>query len=243
MNTGIQDAYNLAWKLRLALDGYAADDVLDSYDSERRPVAVATMEASGVTHEANMLTGDAAAERDRALAEALATPEQVLPAVESGHELTVAYPASGIVAGRVRDNTAGIRPGQRIPPAGPLLCGDRSTTTLQELLRSPAIQLWLCVGTDAAESATQLAQRYGESLLVRFFTTSEQTWSGQTSPEVFLDAEWRVHDRLGAADAAAYVVRPDGYLAYRCEPPDIDWLTGHLRVLIGDESPGRQERS
>ena len=39
MNTGIQDAYNLAWKLRLALDGSAADDVLDSYDFERRPVA------------------------------------------------------------------------------------------------------------------------------------------------------------------------------------------------------------
>ena len=38
MNTGIQDAHNLAWKLALALDGCAAPDLLDSYDAERRPI-------------------------------------------------------------------------------------------------------------------------------------------------------------------------------------------------------------
>jgi pentachlorophenol monooxygenase len=38
MNTGIQDAHNLAWKLALALSGCAAPGLLDSYDAERRPV-------------------------------------------------------------------------------------------------------------------------------------------------------------------------------------------------------------
>src|SRR5829696_5780084 len=38
MNTGIQDAVNLAWKLALAVDGVAADGLLASYDAERRPV-------------------------------------------------------------------------------------------------------------------------------------------------------------------------------------------------------------
>ena len=38
MNTGIQDAHNLAWKLALALSGDAAPGLLDSYDAERRPV-------------------------------------------------------------------------------------------------------------------------------------------------------------------------------------------------------------
>jgi 2-polyprenyl-6-methoxyphenol hydroxylase-like FAD-dependent oxidoreductase len=38
MNTGIQDAYNLAWKLALVLAGKAPDDLLDSYEAERRPV-------------------------------------------------------------------------------------------------------------------------------------------------------------------------------------------------------------
>jgi len=38
MNTGIQDAHNLAWKLALALSGQAAPGLLESYDAERRPV-------------------------------------------------------------------------------------------------------------------------------------------------------------------------------------------------------------
>ena len=38
MNTGIQDAHNLAWKLALAVSGKASATLLDSYDAERRPV-------------------------------------------------------------------------------------------------------------------------------------------------------------------------------------------------------------
>jgi 2-polyprenyl-6-methoxyphenol hydroxylase-like FAD-dependent oxidoreductase len=39
MNTGLQDAYNLAWKLALVVNGEAEDALLDSYEAERRPVA------------------------------------------------------------------------------------------------------------------------------------------------------------------------------------------------------------
>jgi len=39
MNTGLQDAYNLAWKLALVVSGRAAPDLLDSYGAEREPVA------------------------------------------------------------------------------------------------------------------------------------------------------------------------------------------------------------
>ena len=39
MNTGLQDAYNLAWKLALVVSGKAGAAVLDSYEDERIPVA------------------------------------------------------------------------------------------------------------------------------------------------------------------------------------------------------------
>ena len=39
MNTGIQDAFNLGWKLAAALDGWAGDGLLASYEAERRPIA------------------------------------------------------------------------------------------------------------------------------------------------------------------------------------------------------------
>jgi 2-polyprenyl-6-methoxyphenol hydroxylase-like FAD-dependent oxidoreductase len=39
MNTGLQDAYNLAWKLALVVKGRAAAGLLDTYEAERLPVA------------------------------------------------------------------------------------------------------------------------------------------------------------------------------------------------------------
>ena len=39
MNTGLQDAYNLAWKLALVIKGQARAALLDSYEEERIPVA------------------------------------------------------------------------------------------------------------------------------------------------------------------------------------------------------------
>ena len=39
LNLGIQDAFNLGWKLAAAIAGWAPPGLLDSYDSERRPVA------------------------------------------------------------------------------------------------------------------------------------------------------------------------------------------------------------
>jgi len=43
-NTGVQDAYDLAWKLAAVLDGTAAPGLLDTYDTERRPVGSFTVE-------------------------------------------------------------------------------------------------------------------------------------------------------------------------------------------------------
>lgn len=39
LNVGVQDAFNLGWKLAAALAGWAPPDLLDTYESERRPVA------------------------------------------------------------------------------------------------------------------------------------------------------------------------------------------------------------
>ncbi|MEU2348069.1 FAD-dependent oxidoreductase [Modestobacter sp. NPDC049651] len=48
MNTGIQDAANLAWKLAAVLGG-AAPDLLDGYDAERHPVGRTVLRTSGTT--------------------------------------------------------------------------------------------------------------------------------------------------------------------------------------------------
>ncbi|MGC5563078.1 FAD-dependent monooxygenase [Streptomyces sp. FR-108] len=47
MNTGLQDAANLSWKLAATLDGYAGADLLDTYQSERHPVGRSVLRSSG----------------------------------------------------------------------------------------------------------------------------------------------------------------------------------------------------
>lgn len=46
MNTGLQDAYNLAWKLALVVHGRAGDALLDTYEAERQPVAHRLLETT-----------------------------------------------------------------------------------------------------------------------------------------------------------------------------------------------------
>ena len=46
MNTGIQDVFNLAWKLVLVHNGRARPELLDSYSAERLPIARGVLELS-----------------------------------------------------------------------------------------------------------------------------------------------------------------------------------------------------
>ena len=49
MNTGIQDAYNLGWKLALVIKGKAPDELLDTYEEERMPVAREVLKGTNVS--------------------------------------------------------------------------------------------------------------------------------------------------------------------------------------------------
>ena len=47
MNTGMQDAFNLAWKLALVCRGEAAETLLDSYSAERSAIGDQVLKAAG----------------------------------------------------------------------------------------------------------------------------------------------------------------------------------------------------
>jgi 2-polyprenyl-6-methoxyphenol hydroxylase-like FAD-dependent oxidoreductase len=75
MNTGIQDAANLGWKLHHVLTGRAAPELLDSYDTERRPVAAHLIAfTSQLMQVATITDPDAAKLRNETLAAAAKVP-------------------------------------------------------------------------------------------------------------------------------------------------------------------------
>ncbi len=51
MNCCMQDAHNLAWKLSLVLRGRAKSEFLDTYESERKPVAQQVIEGASAIHQ------------------------------------------------------------------------------------------------------------------------------------------------------------------------------------------------
>ncbi|MGW6281321.1 FAD-dependent oxidoreductase [Kribbella sp. NPDC055071] len=105
MNTGIQDAHNLAWKLAAVVQGASAS-LLDTYEAERRPIAAGVLALS-----------------ERRLAEA--ARQKGIPTRRDGSttQLDLGYRGSAL-ARDDRDETASLRAGDRAPDATKLN-GDR----------------------------------------------------------------------------------------------------------------------
>lgn len=114
MNTGIQDAANLAWKLALAGHGLAGDELLDSYEAERRPIAV---EVVGQTHRLTRLATLHGRVPRSARNTVLGLAGRV-PAVRRFLAQNLSELAVGYGQGRGRPGT---RPGDRAPVALPPL--------------------------------------------------------------------------------------------------------------------------
>lgn len=56
LNTGIQDAFNLAWKLAAVLDGTAGPALLDTYDTERRTMAQGLLAFTAQLHDVSTMS-------------------------------------------------------------------------------------------------------------------------------------------------------------------------------------------
>jgi len=137
MNTGIQDAYNLGWKLGLVLTGAAAPDLLDTYDQERLPIASWVLDITSQRLDAVL----AAIKRTGGWIDAGASTELT--------QLSLGYPWSRLSPGADRHPDRP-RPGDRAPDA--ILPSGR----LFDLFRGPHFTL-LGIGTRAAAAVDTLA--------------------------------------------------------------------------------------
>jgi 2-polyprenyl-6-methoxyphenol hydroxylase-like FAD-dependent oxidoreductase len=64
MNTGVQDAFNLGWKLATVIRGEAGETLLNSYHAERYPVAASVIDFTGALTKIGTLRGAARMARD-----------------------------------------------------------------------------------------------------------------------------------------------------------------------------------
>jgi hypothetical protein len=110
MNTGIQDAHNLAWKLALVQRGLARTELLDSYQAERHAIGRDVLRQTDVATKLGAVKGLALPIRN-ALARVISSFEPVRRRIVRGvAELTVGYEKSPIV-GEHTSSTLGARLG------------------------------------------------------------------------------------------------------------------------------------
>ena len=220
MNTGIQDAWNLGWKLALVARGLAGDDLLDSYDAERRPVGRFVVRftdlAFSAATSANPLVRAA---RSHLLPRAL--PRMLRVGRGAGYgfrvvsQLGIGYRRSPAVQeGRPRLRR-GPRAGDRLPDAR--IVRDGQASWLGEALTVPGFHLLLC-GPVAGWDAGQVAALGDRGLLAVHHLTREP------GPGALYDPDGVALARLGVGRTAQYLVRPDGHIGYRAAGTDLNGL-------------------
>ncbi len=219
MNTGIQDAHNLAWKVALAVQGKASDGLTASYDTERRPVGE---EVVGRTVR-SAREGIGAGEND---------PAYVM---RREAQLLIEYADSPIIE-KSSDETL-LRPGVRAPDAKGLtrdMVTDpiRLFSLLDRLRHTVVIYLDGTSTTDTLldiEGLVATAQSAAHDELDIYLVASPGADVSPTVLPVIRDTAGTFVEAYGAQDHSLFVIRPDGYLGYSAGTVSGDDLIAHLK--------------
>ncbi len=226
MNTGIQDALNLAWKLALVVRGIARPELLESYNAERHANARRLLSRIGPATRMAGLSHPVAIEIRNHLIHFLGelVLAREMPKVIS--MLDVAYPESPAVSeAHWGWWTHGPRAGDRAPDAGGLLVsGSARPARLFELWSGdPRHQLLVFGGADPALFPPSA-----------FYSVIRIVRAGEPSAGVVVDADGQAHAGYGIDRAGAFcLVRPDGVIAFRSGIADPEALSSYLAKWYG----------
>lgn len=232
MNTGIQDAHNLAWKLALAVSGVAAPGLLGSYDAERRPIGE---EVVGRTVR-SARDGIGADSSDPAFV------------IRREAQLLIDYAGSPIITGASLVVTAGTADaGRRAPDArGLTRAAVTSPIRLFSLLNAREHTLLLYAGEasgaeDVAvfESVARVVVEAARGMVNVYLVAAPHADMATTILPLITDEEGEFATAYGATGASVFLVRPDGYLAYSQPGGALDTagLTAALRTTFAQPAP------
>jgi 2-polyprenyl-6-methoxyphenol hydroxylase-like FAD-dependent oxidoreductase len=208
MNTGIQDAYNLGWKLAAVLAG-APEALLDTYEEERLPVAANVLGLSTRLYRQISGEGEEKVRRDAVTLQLGITYKEMSLSVTSG------------------DPRLRISAGDRAPDA-PGLNAENESIRLFDLFRGPHFTLLrLFAGDDA-----------GDGLIpgVKIVDVKQNGAESGHEAQSFVDAFGHFAAAYGGGKGEHVLVRPDGYVGWMGLRNNLAGLRDYLGRVSGTQS-------
>jgi putative polyketide hydroxylase len=203
-NTAIQDAHNLAWKLALVVNGVAGEELLSTYEPERRPVAELTVGQAYLRYVVR-----AALYRQS---------DQLPPFVNDANvDLGYRYRSLAVVQDVGDEGGNGVhedpreskgRPGIRAPHIA--LAQDGQTISTHDLLGRSFVLL-------AASGAAGLIQEARDAATDLGVTVDIHHVGGGAG---LADPDESFCEAFGITSTGAVLVRPDGFVAWRAASAD-----------------------
>lgn len=207
MNTGVQDAANLTWKLALVVRGQADEALLDSYHEERHPIGAAVVAQTTRLTNLGTATGPEALVRD-ALSFLVGHSQRLGAAVATTMaELRIGYRHGPLSA----QHGGTLRAGDHAPDPAGLHRTDGSPVAVEDLLATPG---FLLLTADTADRAA-LREVLGDL--------------GTVPDDLAVDA-------LDLGEGMA-LVRPDGYLGLVAGRADPEVLSRYLVDRVRGVTP------
>jgi 2-polyprenyl-6-methoxyphenol hydroxylase-like FAD-dependent oxidoreductase len=229
MNTGIGDAFNLAWKLALVVKGQAQETLLDSYEAERVPFARSILRGSDAGFQLMTATNPVLRWLKLYVIAPLFGRLLPLPPFKRSFfwllsQLWTSYRNSPAVTngGHVK---RGPRAGDRAP-YGFFEAGPDAGKSIFTLLKGQDHRLLLFAGSKPANPLTnfQRLEEHVRSLL--------DAYAAPISLHVVSSGNRKLHKLYGAEEPSLFLVRPDGHIAYRGDAEDLDSFKLYLDKLF-----------
>jgi len=219
MNTGMQDAVNLAWKLASVLRGQSCDALLDTYDEERRKVGLKLLNGTDRAFEMMATSNPIWLFLRNALIPwvvpwAMSSQAMVEQRFRFVSQLGIRYRQSSIV-GQASTWKGTLRGGDRAPD-GELKCSSSPKSVLG-LCTGVGFHLLLFSGIGDEAVDDERLQEIGSDF--RKNCDDSVTYHKILSAVVAggnanVDEDGKVHALYGFNDAGYVLIRPDGYISH-----------------------------
>jgi len=241
MNTGFQDAFNLGWKLASVVQGIAPVSLLDTYDEERRPVAVALLKSTGTA--TNVLFSESTLAKGVRTAFISTIPQLSFlhrRIAQSVGMLDISYSDSSIVKNYghawewIKVGSSLVKAGERAPLLSVQSVKSATEISIMDVcIQSKYHQLFAYVSVEnllLLEELETLLKRYGKYVVLHVVTS--QQFQTTLPAELYLDHEHQFAHRFGIDDTGIIMIRPDHHVGLRSSPADIPQLRSYLQQLF-----------